>query len=239
MSKFDAADKIYLENRKKVADKIGKPDLFEIVDQFGLYSGAHTIGRSLFVYDILKQTLDVPGNIVEFGSWKGSNLLFMAKVLNLLQPNSIKQIYSFDSFEGLQTFSDKDGDIANVFTSSYKGNEAILREFLSLYDMNSWVHLVIGDAMKTIDAFQKKNEHMMISMAYIDFDLYDPCKKALEFTDERLSVGGIIAMDEALMEEWPGEGIALREFLRDRKGCYQMFSNPITRQPTVYLKKIK
>lgn len=240
MEKFTKADEFYLSERKKIAKSKGKLEIFDVADHFGLYSGMHTIGRSLFIYEILKNTLQTPGHIAEFGCWKGNNLLFMAKVLSLLQHHSIKQIYGFDSFEGLQTFSKEDGESTKeIFQNTYVGNEANIRDFLSLYEMESWVNLVIGDAMTSIDKFDKENPHLMFSLCYIDFDLYQPCAKALEFSDARLSVGGYILLDEALTDTWKGEGQALREFLTKNEGKYEMIGNHITRQPTVVLKKIK
>jgi len=238
--KFDAVDQSYLSRRRELAKTITFESLFEIADQFGLYSGAHTIGRSLAIYEAFKSVANVPGDIFEFGCWKGSNLLFMAKLLTLLQPHSIKHVYGFDSFEGLQTFSVADGESARErFQGQYRGDLKTLQQFIDLHDMSDWVHLVIGDANETIDQFDKSNSYTMISLAYIDFDLYEPCLKALEFSDSRLSVGGMIILDEALIETWKGEGQALREFLASRKGDYEMSSNPISRQPTVFLKKIR
>jgi len=240
MKKFEALDRSYLSRRKESAAKVGMPDLFEVADQFGIYSGTQTIARALSVYEIVKQSFKVPGDVVEFGCWKGSNLLLMAKLLQIFQPNSIKQVYGFDSFEGLQTFADEDGEGTDeTYRDSYQGNEATIREFIDLYDMTQWVKLVVGDAMKTIDEFDQSNPHIMFSLSFIDFDLYLPCKKALEFSDSRLSVGGLIVLDEALTDTWKGEGQALREFLADHKGCYEMQSNEISRQPTVILKKVR
>ena len=104
--KFRQEDNRYLSNRKKTAMELGMPNLFDIVDQFGLYAGVQTIGKSLAVYELLKMTNTIPGNILEFGCWKGSNLLLMTKILKLLQPNTIKEVYGFESFEGLKTFSE-------------------------------------------------------------------------------------------------------------------------------------
>jgi hypothetical protein len=239
MNKFDKIDIPYLKNRKETAKAVGMPDLYEIADHFGLFAGTQTIGRALSVFEIIKQTIKIPGDIVEFGCWKGSNLLLMAKILELLQPNTIKQVHGFDSFEGLKTFAKEDGDgLREIFENRYQGNEKLLREFIRLHGMESWVKLLVGDAMETIEKFEKENPHIMFSLSFIDFDLYSPCKKALEFSDERLSVGGLIVMDEALTEAWRGEGQALREFLGSRRGCYKMHSNMITRQPTVILEKI-
>lgn len=78
----------------------------------------------------------------------------------------------------------------------------------------------------------------MFSLAYIDFDLYEPCKVALEYVGKRLAPGGIIVFDEALTNFWPGEGIALIEYLAQKgAGEYTMQSITFARQPTVYLIK--
>jgi SAM-dependent methyltransferase len=238
--KFSTIDKRYLDARRELADELKFDNLFEIADHFGLFSGTQTIGRVLAIYEAFKQTIEVPGDIFEFGCWKGSNLLYMAKLLTLFQPNSIKQVYGFDSFEGLQTFSKEDGPgTKETFQNRYQGNQEVLEKFIRLHEMQNWVHLVVGNAMDTIDQFDEVNQHSMASIAYIDFDLYDPCKKALQFSDRRLSIGGLIILDEALTDTWKGEGQALREFMDDHKGDYEMQSNTISRQPTVILKKIR
>ncbi len=238
--KFADIDERYLTARRALAGEMEFNNLFEIADHFGLYSGTQTIGRCLAIYEAFKQTLDVPGDIFEFGCWKGSNLLYLAKLLTLFQPNSIKQVYGFDSFEGLQTFADEDGaETKQTFQNRYQGNRDVLEKFIRLYEMESWVHLVVGNALETIGDFDRANRHTMLSISYIDFDLYEPCKAALDFSDGRLSVGGLIILDEALTDTWKGEGQALREFLERHRGDYEMQSNPISRQPTVVLKKIR
>lgn len=238
MDKFAKGDREYLSRRKDFAAAIGQPDLFSLVDQFGLYCGINTIGTKLAVYEIMKEVINCPGNIVEFGSWKGGNLLFMAKVLQLLQPNTIKRVYAFDSFEGLQVFDEKDGLDPDEWTGEYTGDESVIRMAMDLYDMNDWVHIVKGDAMETIDVFEKEHPYIMFSLAYIDFDLYKPVKRALEFVGPRMSTGGAIVFDEALSPLWPGEGTALVEFLQDKKyGEFKMYNVGFARQPTCYLVK--
>jgi hypothetical protein len=232
------SDAKYLAKRQELADSLHMKDLWSIVDQFGLYAGIQTLGTRLAVYEILKLTLSVPGHIAEFGCWRGGNLLFMAKVLQLLQPNTYKHLYGFDSFEGLKTFSSQDGASAKQFTGQYKGNEETLRKLIDFFDMDEWVHIVKGDALKTIPAFEKANSHLMFSLAYIDFDLYKPCKLALNFLKHRISPGGIIVFDEALTHGWPGEGKILVEFLADEGvGSYKMRNISFARQPTAFLIK--
>lgn len=234
--KFTKADQIYLEKRKVLAGDLGIENLWEIIDHFALYSGIQTLGGKLAVYEIMKKCLDIPGHIVEFGCWKGANLMFMAKLLQLLQPNTFKHVYGFDSFEGLQTFSAVD-KADNSLVGKYCGNEKALRMIIDLFEMNEWVHLIKGNAIETIPHFEKENPHIMFSLAYIDFDLYEPTKLALEFVARRMSSGGIIVLDEALIDLWPGEGQALVEFLNDNKNEYYAHNIIFARQPSVYLVK--
>ncbi|MCR4321656.1 MAG: TylF/MycF family methyltransferase [Candidatus Brocadiaceae bacterium] len=235
--KFKRTDTVYLAKRKELSKDLNIPDLWQIVDHFGLYTGIQTLGTRLAVFEIMKQCLNIPGHIAEFGCWNGNNLIYMAKVLQLLQPNTHKHIYGFDSFEGLQTFSSEDGESRELF-GKYKGNEEQLRTVIDFFEMDEWVHLVKGNALDTIPKFEKDNPHLMFSMAYIDFDLYDPCKIALEYVGKRIAPGGVIVFDEALTNLWPGEGRVLVEFLSENgAGEYSMHNVTFARQPTVYLIK--
>jgi len=229
--------KDYLARRQAFAVDIGKPDLWHFVDHFGLYAGTQTIATYLAVHDLVRQTLNVPGHVMEFGSHHGAKLMFMAKVLELYSSNSIKKVFGFDSFEGLRTFNKADGDQKSR-EGAYKGDEETLRKAIALYGYEDWVHLVTGDARQTIPAFADAFPHAMVSLAYVDFDLYEPCQAALKFLGPRLSVGGIIAFDEALTDVFPGEGVALREFLEAQAGArFTMGASPIALQPTMWLVK--
>ncbi|MFC1652389.1 TylF/MycF/NovP-related O-methyltransferase [Planctomycetota bacterium] len=234
--KFQRRDMQYLSQREKVANAIGRPDLWSMIDQFGLYVGTQTLGTRLAVYEIMKECMNVPGHIAEFGCWHGSNLLFMAKVIQLLQPNTYKYIYGFDSFEGLRTFAPEDKDTLDNL-GQYQGDEGTLHSMIELFEMDEWVCLVKGVVDETIPVFAKEHPGLMLSLAYIDLDLYEPCKLALKFSHGCLVSGGIIVLDEAMMRSWPGEGQALAEFLSEHGSEYYTKNIPFARQPTVYLVK--
>lgn len=175
----------------------------------------------------MRKCLDILGHIVEFGCWKGANLMFIPKLLQLLQPNTFKYVYGFDRFKGLQTFSAAD-KVGNEFMGKYCGDEEALLIIINLFDMDEWVHIIKGNALDS-------NPHLMLSLAYSDFDLYEPTKVALEYVGRRICSGGIIALDEALINLWPGEGQAVVEFLAKNENQYYMQNIGFARQPTVYL----
>lgn len=237
--KFVQEDATYLAKRQEFAQNLGIPNLFSFIDQFGLYAGAQTLAARLQTYEVLKSSIRIPGHIVEFGVWHGSNLLFMSKLLRLLQPNTSKLVFGFDNFSGLPEAHSLDGAEASSFAGKYKGNEEVLRATIKLYELEDWVHLVKGDATQTIPAFETVFPEAMVSLAWIDFDLYEPTKAALVFLARRLSVGGIIVLDEAISQIWPGETVAMLEFLEQSGGGYRMEANTLSRQPVMYLVREK
>jgi len=51
----------------------------------------------------------------------------------------------------------------------------------------------------------------VVSILFLDFDLYEPTKVAIENFYPRIPKGGVIAFDELDNPIWPGETLALLE----------------------------
>ncbi len=75
----------------------------------------------------------------------------------------------------------------------------------------SKVELIKGDAVKTIPEFIRNNKHLMVSLLFLDFDLYEPTKVAIENFFPRMPKGAVVAFDELDNPLWPGETQALLE----------------------------
>jgi len=58
----------------------------------------------------------------------------------------------------------------------------------------------------------EKNPHLLVSLLFLDFDLCEPTKAALNALFPRIVKGGIVAFDELNCAEFPGEKRALLEF---------------------------
>jgi hypothetical protein len=71
------------------------------------------------------------------------------------------------------------------------------------------VELIRGDATITIPQFLKDNPHLLISMIYFDFDIYEPTVIGLKTFIERMPKGAILAFDELNAKVFPGETLAL------------------------------
>jgi hypothetical protein len=57
----------------------------------------------------------------------------------------------------------------------------------------------------------QQNRHLLVSLLFIDLDLYEPTKAALEHILPRMPKGSIVAFDELDNPIWPGETEALLE----------------------------
>jgi predicted O-methyltransferase YrrM len=92
-----------------------------------------------------------------------------------------------------------------------------LIELLRVYDQDRFlghipkVQLIRGDASETIPEFVQQNRHLLVSLLFIDLDLYAPTKAALEHILPRMPKGSIVAFDELDNPIWPGETEALLE----------------------------
>ena len=104
-----------------------------------------------------------------------------------------------------------------------------LQKCVALFDTNRFlsqipkVFPVKGDFCESGPRWLKDNPHVLIALLYLDFDLYEPTKKALELFLPRMPKGSILAFDEINNPEWPGETVAMLECLNIRDLAIQKF----------------
>lgn len=228
----------FLEQRKSVSEKLGKQELWEVIDQWPLYAGVFNIARNMAIAEIIKTSVKVPGHIAEFGSWKGANLMLMAKLLKIFDPMCNKKVFGFEGFEGLDFFDEKDFQAAKE-AGTYKGNYEHLLMFIDLFEMNDTILLKKGNILETLPAFLKADPSAGFSVVYIDTDLYATTKLILDEMHGRLSKGGCFVLDEWNYEQWPGESVAVREFMEVNGSSYAMENINNARQPSLLLRRIK
>lgn len=199
-----------------------------IANGFSKYAKRQEITRFLARYEIFKMVQNIQGSIIECGVFAGQGLLSWAQISTILEPigGAFRHVYGFDTFEGFPGVHAK--DIEGSTELEWKAGDlkcdshADLTLCIELLDMNRFlpkfpkVSLIKGDFMHTAETFLKSNPHVLISLMYLDFDLYEPTKKALEVFLPRMSKGAIVAFDEINHPFWPGETLALLESLNIR-----------------------
>lgn len=225
----------YLAARAAFAARSGARDLWPTVDAWPLYVGLGNLARSLVLIEAAQHALTVPGDWLEFGSWRGATLSLLAKVLELRAPRSSVRVHGFDTFEGFSPEATEWGprdarDRAAPYAGGYRGNLDELRALCALYDLERIV-LHVGRVEDTWPEARQTIAH--VALVYLDVDLYAPTSAALEGLHERLSPGAVILADEYGLPEWPGETAAIDEFLIAHPGMYDLEPITTASQPTV------
>jgi hypothetical protein len=95
-----------------------------------------------------------------------------------------------------------------------------INEFISVQEQDKAIshirkiELVKGDATETIPKYVEDNPHLIISLLYLDFDLFEPTKLALEQLLPLVPRGGIVGFDQLNQKKWKGETKALKSVLK-------------------------
>jgi len=199
----------------------------EKMQNFPKYVRRQNLTRFLVLYEIFKKVLNVKGSIIECGVNQGYGIMSWAKFSAIMEPvNLTRRIYGFDTFEGFPSVSEQDvsgssdhvkvGDLAADTFEELNGL-AEIHDSTRFLGHVSKMELVKGDATTTIPEFIDKNPHLLVSLLYLDFDLYEPTKVALEYFVPRMPKGAVVAFDELDNPLWPGETQAMLEFFQDHK----------------------
>ena len=214
LSYYQQLQAYFNESDRTVLDKL--------ID-FPKYVPNNAIARFLARYEIFKLSLDVHGYVVECGVLSGAGVMTFAQVSSILEPfNQTRRIVGFDTFSGFPHVSAKDskGKSKNLQVGAYAEDsyEDILKcagihNDFRLLKRSEQVELVKGDICKTVPAYLENNPHLVVSLLYLDCDLYEPTKTALQCLVPRMPKGAVIAFDELCFEEFPGETMALVETL--------------------------
>lgn len=191
------------------------------LENFPKYVRRQNLTRFMALYELFKLVLPVKGSVVECGVNHGFGLMSWAKFSAILEPvNLTRRIYGFDTFEGFPGVSEKDRSAASRHVKA--GDLAAdvhdeLTQLIDVYDSTRFlghvkkVSLIKGDATQTIPAFVEENPHLVVSLLFMDFDLYEPTKVALEQLLPRMPKGAVLAFDELDNPLWPGETLAMLE----------------------------
>ncbi len=175
--------------------------------------------RTLFLNDIYKSIIDVPGVICEFGVQWGGTLTQLSNLRAIYEPfNHSRTIYGFDTFTGFPSTSEKDGNKYKVGDlGTIENHEDTIDEILDLIESLSPLpgikkhQLIKGDVCQTFAPWLDDNPHAIIALAFLDMDLYEPTKAVLSQITPRLTKGSVLVFDELNCKAFPGETVALRE----------------------------
>ncbi|CEQ11422.1 CalS11 [[Clostridium] sordellii] len=183
---------------------------------FYLTSPLNRMGKQLAQYELYKKIVNIPGEVLEFGVYKGASIIRFATYREFLENTYSRKIIGFDIFG---EFPKTDNDDDNKFIQRFEeqgGNgisKEALEDFIKHKKINN-IELIKGNVFDTLDEFLEKNKQIKISLLHLDLDVYKPTKFILEKLYERMVPGGIIVFDDYGTVK--GATDAIDEFLKEK-----------------------
>mmetsp|Transcript_15637 Transcript_15637/g.36612 ORF Transcript_15637/g.36612 Transcript_15637/m.36612 type:complete len:574 (+) Transcript_15637:95-1816(+) len=168
-------------------------------------------GQVIYHDFIVENLLDVPGDFAEFGIGQGGTSLFFAR----LAKKYGRKFLAVDSFEGLPV-PDMEKDNHYFKQGDYKPKDGIdnyenFLQYKEPYD--------VDDVLVVMKAFfgevEIPEEFESFAFVHMDSDLYDSVYDSLVKVWDKLSYGGVIAIDD-FFHHAQGPARAVADFFRTK-----------------------
>jgi len=203
---------------KNSFSKFKDKHIWDAENIFYLKSQTERISKLLYQYELYKKIIDVPGDVVECGVYKGVSLIRLLTFRDILENYNARKVYGFDIFGKFPTTNLNSSDKKFVKLFEQAGGDGIhiqeLDNLLKKKNFNNY-ELIKGRVEKTLPSYCKKNSGNKIALLHIDLDVYQPTKFTLNYLYKKISKGGMILIDD--YNQVDGANKAVDEFLSFHK----------------------
>lgn len=162
--------------------------------------------KLLYKCELYKRSLEVPGDVVEVGVFKGAGLGMLADFMLIFEPGSSKRLVGFDVFdEPLHLSGDDAVQMNDYYTvSNFAGitPQTCARMIEQKGFRRDRLDLVKGDVTRTCAEYCERNPGFRISFLLLDLDVETPTLATLEALWDRVTRGGIVVFDEYAIARW-------------------------------------
>jgi hypothetical protein len=163
----------------------------------------------------------IPGDFVECGVWKGGSMMAIARTL--INKRANRELYLFDTFEGMSTPTEVDVSIKGVSATTalakeskrtgpnwaYSPLDEVKRNLLATGYDQTLVKFVKGKVEDTIPG----QAPSQIALLRLDTDWYESTYHELVHLYPRLSIGGVLIIDD--YGHWQGARKAVDQYLTE------------------------
>jgi O-methyltransferase len=154
--------------------------------------------RSYEIWQLINEVKNIPGALIEVGTWRGGSGALISKRARMLGINDT--IYLCDTFEGVVKV-DRDKD--SFYHSGAHSDASIKRVEKLVFDKMKLKNVKI---LKGI--FPEETKHLIkdkkFRFCHIDVDIYHSAKDIFSWIWDKISVGGVIIYDDYGAEECDG-----------------------------------
>jgi len=159
-------------------------------------------GRTLFRLAAAVVRTEVPGALVDCGVWNGGSTALLAAAA----PR--RDVWAFDSFEGLPAPGAEDGDDAAQWQASCVGREENVVEAFRRFAAPQQLRVVKGWFEDSLP--QHAQRIGPIAVLHADGDWYSSVRVTLDSLYDSISPGGYVVVDDYSV--WSGARRAVDEF---------------------------
>lgn len=189
---------------------------FDYENGFYLTSQISRMSNILSHYELYKRIVELPGDVVELGVFKGASFYQFAAFRELLENEQARKIIGFDVFgEFPEAHNKGDKLFREEWISETHGDFLTIDEIqqsLSSRNIGN-TELIKGDIADTIPAYLDKHPYLKIALLHIDVDIYEPTMIGLTYLYDRVVEGGAIVLDDYGVA---GETDAVDEFFKGK-----------------------
>ena len=149
-------------------------------------------------------------NVIEFGSYKGGNALFMALVMREVDPAA--RVYALDTFEGMPV---TDGAVDMHTQGNFSdSNFDYLKSRIAALGLTNLI-LVKGLFQHTFPELVRAGA--IFGLAHIDADIHSAVKYAQDAVWPQMTPGGYVVYDDADVSSCIGATQAVEELIMERR----------------------
>lgn len=199
------------------------------------------VRKLLARYELFKQALRVPGDIVECGVFRGAGALYWLKLLSIFDPGGTRRVVGFDTFTGFASVElDPARERPEVYGElEFAGFEGVSADTIFGYaeaaGLADRLDLDAGDISQTAASWAHERPGSRIALLHLDLDTYHGTSSALDALYPRVVRDGLVVFDEYGVPQF-GESDAVDAFLAAHPGL-ELRSVASSATPTAYLIK--
>jgi O-methyltransferase len=158
----------------------------------------------------------IEGDFVEFGCYVGESSKYLRKTLD--ETNSNKDLYVYDSFEGLPPLSKHEEGMGWRPGTLNTTEDVLIKNFRDNglkppYTCKGW--------FKDVPDYRIPDK---ICFAFLDGDFYDSIYDSLSKIYDKVQEGGYILFHDYERNDLPGVRAAIEDFLRERGEEYNVYT---------------
>jgi hypothetical protein len=190
--------------------------------------------------ELYLKVMDLAGDILEFGVFKGAGVALFLNLKAMYEPNSLMKVIGFDFFNSQKLTDSLDGlnktMMSTVLSRAASDELSVDSVHSRLVNFNRDSYkLIEGEAVAKSKQYNSENPGARIKLLYMDLDLGEPTYEILKILWKKIVKNGIVVFDEYAYHKWD-ESDGVDKFLKEVDGQYVFVDTKIG-SPTAYIIK--